>query len=504
MAESLGYSVDDVDEVRKLISNLRKSWLLILDNADDPDFDYQLYFPSGDWGTIIITSRVSDCSQYQTVGSETLAGLNKKECVELLLKVADTPLASWPAHERAAEIVINDLSSHTLAVIQAGAYIARGHCSMEEYPGKFRQQHAKLLEFRPKQAKSRYSDVLTTFEASASVLEDSESLEAKDALCLLEVLAMLHFSELPLQTFETAWKGSQEVRKINSNKNGAVDALVNWHISQLPGFVPAELDEWDAFRLQEASSLLASLFLIIKRKHDNQFGISMHSLVHAWARNRLASKQERGQAWKTTGSILALSFAGSEVWRRYYGRQLRPHVHSFLNVYTSERDLPDHISKIAPMLLKCAMFLDEIRDDKMLANLLKRVFDELRIDSKSPSIQSIYLLPLYDLQATNLELLGQAKYAVQLLEQLVRIRDTSLSEDHPDRLASQHELARAYQANGQIRQAVQLLEQVVRIRETTLNEDHPRRLASQHALACASQEMARSDSPCSCWSMFLR
>ncbi len=187
VAKSLGFSVDDVDGVRQLISNLKRTWLLILDGADYPEFDYQVYFPSGDGGTIIMTSRVSNCSQYQTIGSETLAGLKKKECVELLLKVAEIPLASWPPHERAAENVVNDLSSHTLAVLQAGAFVARGHCSMEEYPGKFRKQRTRLLQFRPKQAKSRYSDVFTTFEASASVLKESESLEAKDALRLLEV-----------------------------------------------------------------------------------------------------------------------------------------------------------------------------------------------------------------------------------------------------------------------------------------------------------------------------
>jgi hypothetical protein len=50
---------------------------------------------------------------------------------------------------------------------------------------------------------------------------------------------------------------------------------------------------------------------------------------------------------------------------------------------------------------------------------------------------------------------------VQLLEQVVKIRDTTLAEDHPHRLASQHELGRAYQANGQVKGAV---EQAVKIK----------------------------------------
>jgi Tetratricopeptide repeat len=67
---------------------------------------------------------------------------------------------------------------------------------------------------------------------------------------------------------------------------------------------------------------------------------------------------------------------------------------------------------------------------------------------------------------------------------VVEIEEQTLSEDHPDRLASQHALAGAYQANGQIKEAVSLLKQVVEIREQTLSEDHPSRLASQRELAC--------------------
>ena len=57
-----------------------------------------------------------------------------------------------------------------------------------------------------------------------------------------------------------------------------------------------------------------------------------------------------------------------------------------------------------------------------------------------------------------------------------------LKEDYPFRLASQHALTIAYQADGQVKEAVKLLEQVVAIREQVLKEDHPDRLASQHAL----------------------
>ncbi|MCJ1347810.1 hypothetical protein MMC31_006039 [Peltigera leucophlebia] len=485
VARSLGSSVDTIDDALQLMSNLKTSWLLILDNADDPDFDYQGYFPSGDRGIIIMTSRVAGCSRYETIGSETLTSLDREECVELLFKAAEIPKAERPSHTRVAENVVSELSFHTLTIMQAGAYIAGGHCPMEGFPKKFRQQHARLLQFK---AKSRYSHVFATFEASASVLEENINLEAKDALRLLEILAILHFSELSMKIFEYAWKKSQEVRNIPREQTNSILTLFDWHFSQLPGFLSAELNEWDDFRLQEASNVLASLFLITKRRHDDTFEISMHSLIHSWARNRFNSKEEKAQAWLATGSVLslALSLEKPELWHTY-DWQLRPHAQSYLSFSTPKKDPSDYLEMIVPMLLACAQFLENMRDDKILANLLQQIFEDLRIDSNVPSAESIRLLPLYKLQAINLQRMGQNKYALQLFKRIFNIQEIRLSEDHPCRLLSQHVLASTYQASGQIQKAVQLFEQVVKIQKTTLREDHPNQLVSQHELASAYQ-----------------
>ena len=80
---------------------------------------------------------------------------------------------------------------------------------------------------------------------------------------------------------------------------------------------------------------------------------------------------------------------------------------------------------------------------------------------------------------------GRIREAVGWLSECCFWRQSHFSEDHPSRLASQHELARAYYVNGQVKEAVELLQYVVTIKETVLKEDHPSRLASQHALAVA-------------------
>lgn len=58
-----------------------------------------------------------------------------------------------------------------------------------------------------------------------------------------------------------------------------------------------------------------------------------------------------------------------------------------------------------------------------------------------------------------------------------------LSLEHLDQLASQHELARAYDGSGYIEEAIDLLKSVVEIKTHVLRADHPSLLVSVKLLA---------------------
>jgi tetratricopeptide (TPR) repeat protein len=165
-------------------------------------------------------------------------------------------------------------------------------------------------------------------------------------------------------------------------------------------------------------------------------------------------------------------------------RLLLPHIQSYLDMEVRKALWLGSEAIITPVLLKCGWVLLAMRQDSRLELLLREMFVEL---GQNPVKLSKECLPLYGLQSRSMYNLGKSREAVALLEQVVKIHKTTLAEDHPDRLASQHELGIAYQANGQVREAVALLEQVVKIEETTLAEDHPDRLASQHELGIAYQ-----------------
>ncbi|KFZ01814.1 hypothetical protein V500_00606 [Pseudogymnoascus sp. VKM F-4518 (FW-2643)] len=482
VAKELEYSVKNVPDALRALANTKQSWLLILDNADDMDFNYQVYLPSGTYGTIIITSRVYECRNYHTIGAEAIEGLEDQDSQELLFKAAELPQESWSSHTSEAGKVLRMLGSHTLALIQAGAYIARGHCKLDEYPKVYQKHRIRLLKSRPKQAQSRYGDVYATFEASADVLKQSKSEAANDALQLLEILSMLNSSVLPLQIFQNTWQGCREVLRTNSTEKSDIDTVTVRHVLQLPAFITAGSDEWDSYRLTEASYLLASLSLATQHDLDSSPGLSMHPLTHAWAKDRQNSEQQN-MAWIATGCVLALSRFNTHIWRTQE-RRLLLHIQSFLDIKIHRAFSLGSKAIVIPILLKCGFTLLDMRQDSTLGCLLEGTFVELRQKPEQPLAE---FLPLYDLQARSLVNLGKNQKAVELLEEVVKIREAILAEDHPDRLASQHALAGAYQANGQVKDAVELLKQVVKIKEAILAKDHPNRLASQHALAGAYQ-----------------
>ena len=475
----LGSSAEGIDDTRQLLSNAKDDWLLVLDNADDPDTDYERYFPSGTRGAILITSRVPECSCYNTVGSEQLGSLNPGNCLTLLLRTAEIPAESWIEHKQTANRVIDVLGSHTLALIQAGAYIAQGYCSIEEYLIQYQQQCERLLKFSLNQARSRYLHVYATFEASAQVLESSSKETNRDALELLHLLAILHYNNLPFELFEDAWTGAQYARDIPA-KTASIDKLSKWHISQLPQFVQVDFDKWDPYRLHRAQNLLQSLALVTKGKENGSPTVSMHPLTHTWTNIRQNQVQKR-QSWRAIGCILALSYYGNSAWRPYR-THLKLHLQSFLSSDSQERDIESPTMEMVRTLFQCGRLLHNLRIDSTLQDLLERLFGELKGHPLEPVEE---FLPLYRLASKNLYSMGKIKRTVEVLEKISQIEDATLVKDHPDRLTSQHTLAQAYKANGQIKDAVQLLEHVVKVREITLTEDHPERLASQHALARA-------------------
>ena len=65
-----------------------------------------------------------------------------------------------------------------------------------------------------------------------------------------------------------------------------------------------------------------------------------------------------------------------------------------------------------------------------------------------------------------------------------------LAEDHPNRLASQHNLALYYESSDQINKAVSLMQHVVTVQQKYWRADHPDRIIAERSLSRVLRERA--------------
>ncbi|KAF7307949.1 NB-ARC-domain-containing protein [Mycena kentingensis (nom. inval.)] len=130
----------------------RTNWLLILDNADNPDLNLQEYFPQCNHGNIIITSR-NPALQAHTIthgASSEIRDLAESDATELLLSTSGIQSASDKQRE-AALAISNELYHHPLAITQAGAYIMQSGLqhNLFAYLHLYKENKHELLQRGP-------------------------------------------------------------------------------------------------------------------------------------------------------------------------------------------------------------------------------------------------------------------------------------------------------------------------------------------------------------------
>ena len=129
-----------------------------------------------------------------------------------------------------------------------------------------------------------------------------------------------------------------------------------------------------------------------------------------------------------------------------------------------------------------------MRDDVKLFVLMNDLLTSLSLNRLTVDEK---WLPVYDLTARNLVNYGKVREAVSLLEQVVKIEEQTLAEDHPSRLASQHNLATIFWSLDRRITSLQMMKHVVEIQGQLLDEHHPNRKASEAWLEYFEREMCK-------------
>ncbi|CAG8975776.1 hypothetical protein HYALB_00009297 [Hymenoscyphus albidus] len=231
------------EDAKTEFSNFEYSWLLILDNADNPEINYEQYFPTGNTGNIIMTTRNHDCIKYGTAGHETFEKLDLEDAVELLLKSSGIKKEYRDENEAEASNVVQLLVRHALAITQAGATINQGICNLPNYSKFLTSQQKELLSDYPTQSQSTYGSVYATSEVSVQAMQRSKKSEWKDALALLQILGYFYRDNLSEEIFSRAWDYALNIS--TWQPHDLLTHLSMWHVHYLRRILPPQASNRD-------------------------------------------------------------------------------------------------------------------------------------------------------------------------------------------------------------------------------------------------------------------
>lgn len=356
------------------LANLSYPWLLLIDNADDRNMDLEKYFPAGERGFILVTTRNPYYRTLGTVG-EKFYDFEKKrldadESNELLLKAADEPRRITSVREAAARIA-ERLGYLPLALVQAGKAIFRGmcNCNLSNYLDIYDQSWQRIRRARSRSGLHsslnndevvNMKNVYSSYEIIYRGLENTPAISTRDAIDLLKLFSFLSSKSLRFEVLITAVRHPQRQQKYDEDQAAkmattTVVASTSWtsmlkecliwlqrQLDKSGPVLPAVLrqDTFDEERLSCAMDQLESLSLVNHQREDNSY--SMHPLIHTWMRERPEMSNAEQALWcQAASSTLAQSILlppldiieSAEALRRH----LLPHVSHVQNCRESIR-----------------------------------------------------------------------------------------------------------------------------------------------------------------------
>ena len=464
------------DTVKQWLSNIQHHWLLIIDNADNPDMDISTIFPVGNRGSILVTTRNPRCTIHASAGSHELGEMGLEDGVKLFLRAANVEETSSELI-RDARAIVKLLGCLALAIVQAGAYVQQGLCSIDGYCDIYGRRRERLLNHLSLQAGSGYGfSVYTTWEVSLDAIKSRSDKTSKHAIELIRILGFFHHDNIADEIFERAWKNSRNEKNLQKNLAGM------FYISSEEGG-----SEWDPTVIREAAVLLASFSLIkLDLIHHS---ISMHPLVHAWARDRLS--EDSRQHYQTAASY-TLSSAISWTYRASdykFRRMLVPHIDSCLEsrqcsssilTYSDENQL-----EMAERFSLAFAENGRLRDSMEL--------NEIILEARQKTLDGEHPYTLFAMSnlASSYNGLGRHQEAVELKEKVFKARQRTLGSEHPNTLISMNNLAVSYTSLGRHREAMELREKTFEASQRTLGSEHPDTLNAMNNLANSYSHLGR-------------
>jgi tetratricopeptide (TPR) repeat protein len=450
---------------------------MVFDNADTlSPSELEAFFPPGQWGNILITSRNSNM-RCLTLPENSLevTEMEENDAVALLLKACCLDPSGVGLQTEALKIV-KELFCLPLAIDQAGAYIASGATNIGGYLVQYSKHRKTLLSRTEFTGASKYNrSVYRTWELSYQEIQqraqsdDPHGSEAADtALLLLQLFSFFHHEGITEEIFAYAAVQCQETPQ---SELPLASSILDRRLLPVD-----DAGIWDNFTFREGIQILISFCLIKQGLSNCEY--NMHPLVHAWSRDRMVLSK-RQECSSMAYVILSCSLRWDRSQPYGFRRALVTHVRANMQQSITDKHqkndqyFDDTHEKFGWLLREQGYSTEAQELDVQVLDARERVLGIEHIDTMR-AMANI---------ARNYADLGDYNEAEKLEKQILDTMNRILGVEHPDTISVMANLAATYADLENYTEAVKLQKEVLNARNRILGVEHPDTVSAMANLA---------------------
>ncbi|KAJ5997596.1 hypothetical protein N7522_009256 [Penicillium canescens] len=481
------------------LSNREDRWLLIMDNADDPQISLDQYFPRGDRGHVIITTRNPSHKEYGNVGRRffKFEDLSNDDASALLLR-ATTLAEPWDADSSSwANTITRQLGCLALALIQAGSAIRNGLCTLKSYLVFHDTEWEHIRRIRSAcidvDHEDKYSSVHATYEICYKGIETKDTQASRDAIQLLKLFSCFYYKKIRFDILTRAIANCEKERlqqeEAGQEEKGHPSDWNQRYIELrllllvflmkergrpvLPDFIRQgrESETLDIPRIRYALRELTQMSLITHDESDDSY--SMHPLIHEWARKRPDMSTIEQAVWSHAAATtllhsLLLPPLGNTEAEELFRVSILPHV--------------DHVRTLQATATHKTLEKREGRKPRFFGFL-----DFLWVESKLDRAQALRDAKFSMVYVQN----GRLKDAEELQSGVKVSLETFLGPNHSSTRRITLVLANTYRYQSRGDEAADLQEAVLNACVASLGPDHVDTLTTMDVLGQSRWQQGR-------------
>lgn len=447
------YAPDTIEECLEILADpedpLVRDWLIIYDNADDPQLDLRPFIPTCDNGAVLITTRNTMLRDLAPEGYLELDVMSEEESITVLLQAALPSGVKPTTRDRSvAATIAQQLGYLPIAIVQAGCFIRQQQC-LYEYEDRLKKNRKTTLE-RPAR---NQRDTLKYGHSVYAALNITLEALSQGARHLLSLLSSVHFANFPRRLIAVAAKSgfSFEITEL-LDRPASFQTTIHL-LKQI--FCPT--GTWDENVLTNSLEELQQYSLVSLVPSASSVTFRLHPLVHGWAQDLLSPEDQ--EVYRAGAIRLVASAAGRENTALY--DYLTSHIMSFFDTCPSL-----HVNDRIAFL----RILDEDQDSGDTAFILEmaqKIYEEVKGAVGESDIRTLRAaLFLGGAHGTN----GDIPTMEKMETEVVNACELLLGREDLETVEAIFQLSGTYHTQKRYNEAEKLLEEVIKLRGKKLGE----------------------------------